>query len=95
MLLPKEKQKIIEKHRVHEKDTGSPQAQIALLTEQVKQLTGHLKDNPKDNLSRRGLLKMVAKRKALTDYMRKNDEEGYKTLMKKLGLKKKNPVLKK
>ncbi len=75
MLNTKEKQKIIEKTRPREKDTGSPQVQIALLTEQIKQLTKHLRENPKDNHSRRGLLKMVSKRKTHMDYLKKNSSK--------------------
>jgi small subunit ribosomal protein S15 len=87
-LQTKEKQKIITKYQVHKKDTGSSNVQIATLTAQIKRLTLHLKDNPKDNHSRRGLLKMVAKRKALMDYLKKKDEEKYQSLTKNLGLKK-------
>jgi small subunit ribosomal protein S15 len=83
----KEKQKIIGKYRVHNKDTGSPEVQIATLTTQIKKLTGHLKDNPKDNHSRRGLLKMVAKRKKLMDYLKKKNEKSYDSLTKNLSLK--------
>ncbi len=88
MLATKSKRKIIVKHQYHEKDTGSSQVQVALLTEQIKELTLHLKENPKDNHSRRGLLKMVSKRKTLMDYLKKNQPEDYKNLVKKLGLKK-------
>jgi len=83
----KEKQKIIGKYRVHDKDTGSPEVQIATLTTQIKKLTEHLKDNPKDNHSRRGLLKMVAKRKKLMDYLKKKNEKSYNSLTKNLSLK--------
>ena len=88
MLSTKEKQKIIEKHRPHDKDTGSPEVQIALITEQIKQLTKHLKENPKDNHSRRGLLKMVSKRRRLLDYLEKEDPKRYAVVVKKLKLKK-------
>jgi small subunit ribosomal protein S15 len=71
----------------HEKDTGSPEYQVALFTERIKKLTAHLKKNAKDFHSRRGLLKMVSKRKKLMDYLKKTNEKAYKTLVKKLGLK--------
>lgn len=71
----------------HEKDTGSPEYQIAMFTEKIKKLTSHLKKNKKDFHSRRGLLKMVAKRRKLMAYLEKVDEKSYKKLIKKLGLK--------
>ncbi len=83
----KEKEKIMKKYGIHEKDTGSSVVQIAVLTEQIKQLTKHLKGQQKDNHSRRGLLKMVSKRKTLLDYLKKKDEKNYLSLTKKLGLK--------
>ncbi|HRY82500.1 MAG TPA: 30S ribosomal protein S15 [Candidatus Moranbacteria bacterium] len=70
----------------HEKDTGSPEYQIALFTEKIKKLTLHLKKNAKDFHSRRGLLKMVSKRKKLMDYLKKTNEKAYKTVVKKLDL---------
>ncbi len=73
----------------HDKDTGSPEYQIALFSEEIKRLTAHLKKNPKDFHSRRGLLKMVAKRRRLLGYLEKSDEKAFKKLMKKLGLEKK------
>ena len=88
MLTAKTKQKVIEKHKVHEKDTGSSEVQIALLTSEIKRLTDHLKDHPKDNHSRRGLLKMVSKRRALLNYLSETNEKSYQSLIKKLGLKK-------
>ena len=88
MALPtKEKAKVIEKYRVHEKDTGSTDVQVAVLTEEISRLTGHLKENPNDNHSRRGLLGMVAQRKKLLDYLREGDSRRYTRLMKKLGIK--------
>ena len=87
MLTAKTKKKIIEEHRVHEKDTGSPEVQIAVLTIQIKKLAGHLKKNPKDNLSRRGLLKMVAKRRTLLAYLKKESAKRYEDAVKKVGLK--------
>ena len=71
MLLKEQKSKIIAENRVHETDTGSPEVQIAILTERIKQLTEHLKTHKKDNHSRRGLLKMVGKRRNLLDYLAK------------------------
>lgn len=88
MLTTQEKQKTIAKHRINDKDTGSAEVQIAILTEQIKQLTEHLKGQPKDNHSRRGLLKMVSKRKTLMDYLKKGNEKSYTNLTQKLGLKK-------
>lgn len=87
MLTVKEKQKIIDKYKLTGKDTGSSEVQIAILTEQIKQLTSHLKINPKDNHSRRGLLKMVAKRKSLLDYLAEKDPERLEKAVKKIGLK--------
>lgn len=88
MALPtKEKAKIIEKFRVHEKDTGSTEVQAAVLTEEINRLTGHLKKNPKDNHSRRGLLGMVARRKKLLDYLKEANLRKYNQVVKKLGLK--------
>jgi small subunit ribosomal protein S15 len=88
MLPTKKKQKIIGEYKVHEKDTGSPEVQIALLTEQIEVLAKHLKKNPKDNHSRFGLLKMVADRKALMNYLAKKNKKRHSDLTKKLGLKK-------
>ena len=88
MLTSKEKQKIIEGHKLHEKDTGSSEVQITILTEQIEQLAKHLKKHSKDNHSRRGLLKMVIKRKKLLDYLKNEDEKRYHSVIKKLGLKK-------
>ena len=72
----------------HETDTGSPAVQVALLTKQIEELTDHLKKHRKDNHSRRGLLKMVGKRKRLLDYLSKKNPKSYTTTIKKLGLKK-------
>lgn len=87
VLISRTKKKIIELHKIHEKDTGSPEVQTAILTEQIKKLVGHLKKNPKDNLSRRGLLKMVAKRRTLLNYLKKENEKRYESAVKKIGLK--------
>jgi small subunit ribosomal protein S15 len=88
MLPTKKKQKIIGEFKTHEKDTGSAEVQIAILSEQIKQLAKHLKKNRKDNHSRLGLLKMVAERRALMNYLAKKDIKRYNSLNKKLGLKK-------
>ena len=82
------KQQIINEYRRDEKDTGSSEVQIALLTERINELTEHLKVHKKDNHSRRGMLKMVGKRRNLLNYLAKKDEESYKDLVKKLGLRK-------
>ena len=88
MTLTKQKKtKVIETSKTHEKDTGSPEVQISLFTEQIKKLTSHLKKNTKDNHSRRGLLKMVSKRKKLLTYLKGKDLKRYKKLVTNLGLK--------
>ena len=86
-LVSKEKSKIIEKFRTHEKDTGSCEVQIAVLTEEITLLTEHLKKHPKDNHSRRGLLGMVAQRKKFLDYLKETSIRKYHNVIKKLGLK--------
>lgn len=88
MLNAQEKKKIIEKYKLHEGDTGSAEVQVALFTEQIKNLTEHLKAHPKDNSSRRGLLKVVSKRKKILDLIMMQDQKKYKSLTKKLGIKK-------
>lgn len=87
MLKAKEKEKIIEKFKSAEKDTGSPAVQAAILTETIKKLTDHLKTHRKDKHSRRGLLMMVSKRKKLLDYLSRQDKKTYAEVTKKLGLK--------
>lgn len=82
-----EKKKVIQGFAVHPKDTGSPQVQIAILTERIKQLSGHLEQHQKDNHSRRGLLMMVGKRRKLLNYLKLNDKEVYEELKGKLELK--------
>ncbi|MEK7634562.1 MAG: 30S ribosomal protein S15 [Patescibacteria group bacterium] len=84
----RQKQNIKKEYGIHEEDTGSAEIQIAFLTKQIIELTAHLKSNPKDNHSRRGLLKMVGKRKKLLDYLGKNNEKSYTSIVRKLGLKK-------
>lgn len=86
MLTPRKKKRIIGEHQAHETDTGSASVQIALLSRQIEDLTAHLKKNPKDHHSRRGLLKMVGKRRRLLKYLAKHDEKEHKGLVKKLGL---------
>ncbi len=86
-LTGKQKAKVTSEVKRHDKDTGSPEYQVALFTETIKKLTSHLKKNPKDFHSRRGLLKMVSKRRRLLDYLKKTNEKEYKTLIKKLDLK--------
>ncbi len=81
-----EKKKIIEKFATVKGDTGSPEVQIALLTEKIKKLTDHLKDHKKDTHSRRGLLAMVSKRRRLLSYLLKKDEDRYKKVIKDLDL---------
>ncbi len=83
-----EKQKIIEKFKTHEKDTGSPEIQVALLTKEIEDLLEHLKKHSKDVHSKRGLLKMVAERKKILKHLKSKSEKRYKDLIKKLGLKK-------
>jgi len=88
MLKKEEKEKLIKGHQDHKKDTGSAEVQIALLSENIEKLLGHLKKSPKDNHSRRGLLKMVIKRKRLLKYLKNKDPKKYEALIKKIGLKK-------
>ena len=83
-----EKTRIIEEHGRDKGDTGSPEVQVAILTKRIQTLTDHFKTHAKDNHSRRGLLMMVNKRRSLLDYLRKEDEERYFDLIKKLGLRK-------
>jgi small subunit ribosomal protein S15 len=87
-MLKEEKQSIIEANKVHEKDTGSPEVQIAILTSRIQNLTEHLKKNDKDHHSRRGLLKMVGHRRKLLAYLQKKDIERYRAIIEKLGIRK-------
>jgi small subunit ribosomal protein S15 len=80
------KQKIIQDYATKKGDTGSPEVQVALLTEKINQLTDHLKKHKKDNHSRKGLLKMVAKRRRLLNFLERRDEKRYKALLKRLDL---------
>ncbi|SJZ31735.1 30S ribosomal protein S15 [Selenihalanaerobacter shriftii] len=86
MLELEEKQELIEKFKRHEDDTGSPEIQVAILTARIEELTEHLKMHKKDHNSRRGLLKMVGKRKRLLKHLRDSDVERYRTLIDELGL---------
>jgi len=88
MLTQKQKTKIIGGYKLHRKDTGSAEVQVALLTEEIKRLVKHLKKHAKDNHSRHGLLKMVSKRKRLLDYLNRESSKRYSSVIKKLGLKK-------
>ena len=87
MLTPPEKEKIIKKYKVHETDTGSTEVQIALLTEEIKRLLLHLKKHAKDVHSKRGLLKMVSKRRQLLNFLKKESVRKYNAILKKVGLK--------
>ena len=88
MMLKEQKTSIIEANRTHATDTGSPEVQIAILTERINQLTEHMRMNPQDKHSNRGLLKMVGKRRSLLDYLMKKDIERYRALIAKLGIRK-------
>ena len=88
MITKELKQQIVKEYARTEGDTGSPEVQVAILTERIKELTEHLKTNHKDHHSRRGLLKMVGKRRGLLDYLKKTDIERYRALIEKLGLRK-------
>ena len=83
-----EKNEIIVKHATHEGDTGSPEVQIALLTARINHLNEHLKQHKQDNHSRRGLLKMVGKRRGLLDYLKEKDSTRYRAIVEALGLRK-------
>jgi small subunit ribosomal protein S15 len=87
MTLTKEaKQEIVRKHGSTKTDTGSTKVQVALLTQRINQLTEHLRAHPKDHYSRRGLLKLVGRRRRFLNYLQKHDLEGYRALIKELGL---------
>ncbi len=81
-----QKEQVIDKHKKHDGDSGSPEVQIALLTERINTLSSHFKMHAKDHHSRRGLLKMVGQRKRLLAYLKKKDLEGYRALIKELGI---------
>lgn len=87
MALTKEvKQELIDKHGDNAADTGSTEVQIAMLTRRINDLTEHLRSHPKDHFSRRGLLKLVGRRRRFLDYLQRKDLEGYRALIKELGL---------
>jgi len=82
------KERLIREYRMHDEDTGSPEVQIALLTERISQLTEHLKKHTKDFSTRRGLMKLVGKRRRLLDYLKDTDMDDYRKIVKELGLRK-------
>jgi small subunit ribosomal protein S15 len=86
VLLAERKKEIVETHRIHAKDTGSPEVQVATLTERINELTEHLRQHPKDFHSRRGLLMMVGKRRRLLKYMSTESQDRYRAIIDKLGL---------
>ena len=88
MLAREHKKALIDQHGTHPTDTGSPEVQIALLSERIGQLTEHFKTHQKDHGSRRGLLMLVSKRRSLLDYLKKYDSERYNTVITKLGIRK-------
>ena len=88
MLRKEQKTAIIDANRTHATDTGSPEVQVAILSERIPQLTAHLQMNHQDNHSRRGLFKMVGQRRRLLDYLQKKDIERYRALIAKLGIRK-------
>ncbi len=88
MLARERKQNIIDQYRTHHTDTGSPEVQIALLSERIGELTEHFKTHTKDHASRRGLLMLVSKRRRLLDYQKRYDSERYKSVIQKLGIRK-------
>ena len=88
MISKEKKTEIMEKFARTAGDTGSPEVQVAVLTERIKELTVHLKENPKDHHSRRGMYKMIGRRRALLDYLKGKDIERYRTLIKELGIRK-------
>lgn len=88
MITSEKKQELIQVHRRHEGDTGSPEVQIAILTDRINELTVHLKEHKKDHHSRRGLLKMVGNRRSLLNYLKASDLERYRAILVKLNLRK-------
>jgi small subunit ribosomal protein S15 len=85
-LSPERKEELIKAFQIHENDTGSPEVQIAILTERINYLNEHLKANKKDHHSRRGLLKMVGQRRSLLDYLKEKDFDRYRNILTRLGL---------
>ena len=88
MITKEQKTTVIETNATHEGDTGSPEVQVAILTERIRQLTAHLKEHPNDKHSRLGMYKMVGKRRRLLDYLAKKDIERYRAIIKELGIRK-------
>jgi small subunit ribosomal protein S15 len=88
VLAREQKKTLIDQYRTHATDTGSPEVQIALLSERIGQLTEHFKTHKKDHASRRGLLMLVSKRRRLLDYLKKYDSERYQNVIQKLGIRK-------
>jgi len=88
VLTPESKKEIIERFKIHEKDTGSSEVQIALLSNRINYLTDHFKVHKKDHHSRRGLLKLVGQRRRLLNYLKRTDKERYQKIIKELGLRK-------
>ena len=88
MIAKEKKQAIINEYARTPNDTGSPEVQVAVLTARIQELTEHLKQNPKDHHSRRGLLMMVGQRRGLLEYLKKNDVEAYRSLIARLGIRK-------
>jgi small subunit ribosomal protein S15 len=87
-MVQEKKTELVQKYRRHEKDTGSPEVQVALLSERISYLTEHFKTHKKDHHSRRGLLKLVGQRRRLLDYLKTVDQNRYKTLIDQLGIRK-------
>ena len=88
MTTKEQKSNLINQYRVHDADTGSPEVQIALLSNRISYLTEHFKSHAKDHHSRRGLLKLVGRRRRLLDYLKKTDAERYRSIIDKLGIRK-------
>jgi small subunit ribosomal protein S15 len=88
VLAPAKKTDVIHRFRIHESDTGSPEVQIAILSERISELTEHFKSHDKDHASRRGLLMMVSNRRRLLDYLKKHDQDRYREVIGKLGIRK-------
>ncbi len=88
VLVPERKKGIIEEYKTHPTDTGSPEVQIAILSERISYLTEHFKTHMKDHHSRRGLLKLVGQRRRLLDYLKAKDVERYRTVIQRLGIRK-------
>ena len=87
-LVAEKKTEVVQKYRRHDKDTGSPEVQVALITERIAYLTEHFKTHKKDHHSRRGLLKLVGRRRRLLDYLKANKVDRYRAIVKELGLRK-------